>query len=85
MAEHYSEAELQQFRRRKTGTISKATPPSSTLVSSGTPFAESMEVSRHSRAKVQKDPNARTVKMRAHQRFISRGDDDFEPTSNYNN
>jgi len=84
MAEHYSEAELQQFRRRKTGTISKPVPPQAQLVDNNVSFSESMEVTRHHRARVQRDPSARTEKMRSHQRFISRGDDDFESTTNYN-
>lgn len=81
MSESYSSAELNHFSRRKVGSISGRPQPRTlrTQTQGGIPFAESYSPMRYVKSTVAKDPDAGVVRARAHQRFISRGDDDYDP------
>jgi len=81
MSESYSSAELNHFSRRKVGSIS-GQPQSRTLrehIQGGISFADSVSPLRYVKSTITKDPDAHVVQARSHQRFISRGDDDYDP------
>lgn len=81
MSESYSSAELNHFSRRKVGSISGRPQPRTlrTQTKGGMAFADSVSPLRYVKSTITKDPDAQVVRARAHQRFISRGDDDYDP------
>jgi len=83
MSESYSSAELSHFSRRKVGSLSGRPEPKTLRkqTQGGISFAESLSPMRYVKSTIAKDPDARVVRARAHQRFISRGDDDYDPMS----
>jgi len=81
MSESYSSAELAHFTRRKVGSISGRPQPRTLRAQTlgAIPFSESLDPLRYVKSTIAKDPDAQVVRARAHQRFISRGDDDYDP------
>lgn len=79
----YNDAALGHFRGRTVGKHSAQVQPSQRVMDNyNAAFQESMEPTRHVRAVVQRTPNARSLRVQNRQRFISRGDDDYDPNPN---
>lgn len=76
----YNDAALRHFRDRTVGKHSAQVQPAQRVTDNyNAAFQESMEPTRHVRSVVQRTPNARSLRVQNRQRFISRGDDDYDP------
>lgn len=75
----YNDAALRHFRDRTVGKYSSTVQPPQRITDNyNAAFQESMEPMPYVRATVQRTPNARSLRVQNRQRFISRGDDDYD-------